>query len=269
MPRANAQHSGSGSDPKEQLQTVERALELLMHVAAAPDGLTTAHAARACRINRTTAWRLVTTLERRKFLERSPDSRSYQLGPAAVFFSSNRSAEHILVRHSSAILDVLAAETEQTVNLSVPRHLGVVAIFQSDPRLALSVDWIGRLVPLHASSSGKIYLASLDDIELGRLLAKPLDRYTDKTITDPEQLADELSFVRSTGLAYNIGELDVGINGMSAPVLSASGELLAVVSLTGSTHRLPEDRFGHLAPTLHGAIEQLREGLGRKDFPAP
>jgi DNA-binding IclR family transcriptional regulator len=84
-------------------------------------------------MNRTTAWRLITTLEHHRFLERSADSRGYQLGPAAVFASSDRNAEPVLVRHASPILDAHSAETEQTVDLSVPRHLGVDAIFQSDP----------------------------------------------------------------------------------------------------------------------------------------
>jgi DNA-binding IclR family transcriptional regulator len=159
-------------------------------------------------------------------------------------------------------LEKLANRTEETVNLSVPRQGAAVAIFQIDPPNALSVDWVGRVLPPHTTSDGKIYLAWLPDDEVNAFLAVKLERYTPTTITAARKLRTHLKEVRHYGVAYTLGELDLGMNGVSSAVLDTGGSLLAMVSVSGSSHRLTTKRLNEILSLLNETVADIRYALG-------
>src|SRR5207237_1058893 len=100
-----------------------------------------------------------------------------------------------------------------------------------------------RTVPLHATSTGKAYLAYLPEEEQEAVLPRRLERYTPTTVTDRRSLADELRGVRRAGYAICVGELEESLFGASAPVLSEQGRPVAIVSVWGTEHRLPCERL--------------------------
>jgi IclR family acetate operon transcriptional repressor len=121
------------------------------------------------------------------------------------------------------------------------------------------VSWVGRRTPLHATSNGKMLLATLDERELGRLLAKPLERSTPATITDPAKLRAQLVEIRTRGYATTMEELEQGLNAVAAPIRRADGVVVAALSVSGPAFRMrPVDlpRLGRLTMESTTAISR-------------
>src|SRR6266516_3493352 len=154
------------------VQSVERALALLDAIAdASPRGSTVAELALACGINRATAWRLLATLEGRGLVDRDPATSRYQIGYTVV-----RRAHHVLER--------ICAQTGEAAILAVGRRSGLVYVDEVAPPAVLTINWLARPVPLHATSTGKAWLAWLPEQEARSVLGPVLAGFTDATVTD-------------------------------------------------------------------------------------
>ena len=229
------------------VQSVDRALKLLEGVAAAaPRGETVAELAAQCDINRATAWRLLGTLEAHRLVERDPRTNRYQIGFALIRMSAAAGHDG-LVRRTRPILERVSAQTGETADLAVAGQHGVTYVGEVAPPSVLAVSWLAREVPLHATSTGKAFLAWLPPGEALGLLETPLRGFTDTTVTDPERLLEELIETRARGYAECAGELEPTLYGVSAPVLNEKDDRpLAVFSIWGPVNRVPVSRFSAL-----------------------
>jgi DNA-binding IclR family transcriptional regulator len=249
--------SPAEATPSGLVQSVDRALKLLDVVAAAaPRGETVAVLAARAQINRATAWRLLGTLEAHGIVERDPATNRYTLGLALIRMSTAAGYDG-LVRNTRPILERVSAETGETADLAVAGRHGVTYVAEVAPPSVMAINWVAREVPLHATSTGKAFLAWLPPDEVMSLLEKPLRSFTDSTVTDPDALLAELARARSQGYAECAGELEPTLYGVSAPVLNpADGRPLAVFSIWGPVDRVPVSRFPELGPV---AIEAAAE----------
>lgn len=220
----------------QRVQSVARAAELLKALGAhgAPAGL--ADLARDCGLNRSTAWRILATLEDEGLIERDPDTGRYAVGHALVALAAAAGHEP-LVRRGHPHLRALAEACGETASLAVPRALRLVYVDQVQAPHVMAANWLGRATPLHATSTGKALLAWMPDDELGAALPPRLERFTDTTITTRAALRAELDDVRARGHAVSRGELEPALWGVSAPVLDG-GRAVAVVSVWGTETRI-------------------------------
>lgn len=246
----------------QRIQAVDRAVELLKSVATADTPPTAAELAQRCGVNRTTAWRLLATLEDHGLVERDRSQR-YAIGYETVALAQSNSGSAALVRIARPALERLAEETGETVNLSVARRNAVVAIDQIDPADAdLLLNYLTKPLPLHCTSNGKVVLASLSAAQLDAVLAAPLDRRTPQTVVDPARLRESVAEVRRNGYAITVGELNPGINGVSSGVVDDQGKLAAIISVSAPAHRLPEERLHAAVPAIERAVTAIQRRLG-------
>jgi DNA-binding IclR family transcriptional regulator len=247
-----------GSQPSL-VQSVDRALRLLDGVAAAaPQGETAAALASRCRLNRATAWRLLATLEAHGLVERDPSTNQYKIGLALLRMSAAAGYDG-LVRRARPILERVSKQTGETADLAVAGLHGVTYVGEVAPPSVLAISWLAREVPLHATSTGKAFLAWLPADEVHSMLEQPLPRFTDTTISDVDVLMSELAQTRERGYAECAGELEPTLFGVSAPVLSAKdGRPVAVFSIWGPLSRVPVSRFHVLGPLAIEAAGDVR-----------
>ena len=111
-------------------------------------------------------------------------------------------------------------------------------------------------MPLHATSTGKAFLAALPAAELDALLTARLTRYTPTTITRAADLHAELARVRAAGHAVSRGELEPALWGVSAAVRDAAGRPAAVLSVWGADARV-RDRMDALGAAAREAARRL------------
>ncbi len=241
------------------MQAVDRAVQLLLAVARQPASL--AELAARCGIARGTAWRLLATLEHHGLVDHDPTSQRYAIGQRAVEVGGVAFRQHALVWQLRPHLERLLAEVGETVNLSVAAADTVVCISQIDGPHLVTVNWLGRPLPLHASSNGKCLLASLSEPELDRFLRRPLPRFTPHTVIDPQHLRAQLEEVRRQGYGVACGEYEEGFNGVSAAVNGPGGRPVAFVSVSGPAYRVTVERLQELGPKVVEVAEAMAREL--------
>lgn len=242
------------------VQSVDRAAALLRAVAhAAPLGAPVADLAAACGLNRATAWRLLATLEDNDLVERDPATGRYVLGLGVTRLATAVGTDG-LVRRARPALHRLAEATGETADLAVVRATGLTYVDEVAPATVMTANWLGRAVPLHATSSGKAWLAWLPRAEAHALLDTSLPRFTPSTITTMAAFDAELAAIRERGYGTCSGEFETYLYGVSAPVL-VDGRPVAVISVWGPSDRITEARFPALGRLVVRAASEIAASL--------
>ena len=239
------------------VRSVDRAIAIL-DVLAQGGSRSGAEVARELRVHRSTALRLLGTLERHGLVERDPSTARYRLGRRLPQLAAVVSGELDLRFIARPLCERLAASAGETATLDVLVGDVIVPIEQATASTSVvSVDWLGRRTPVHCTASGKAIAAFAAEAVRDRLLGMPLDRVTPHTVTDRRELAGQLEQARREGVARTHEELEVGLDAIAAPVFGADGEVVAALDVSGPSHRL-RDRPGLEELTREGAAELSR-----------
>lgn len=248
----------TGKPAIRHVAAVERALAVLDAVAEAED-VGTNELARRTGINASTVSRLLATLAARGFVRHVEETGRYQLGPRLVQLGSAALAGLDLRELARPALVSLAAETGETATLSVPGEPDAITIdFAESSSSVQSVVRVGRPAVAHATAVGKVALA----FAAAELPAGALRAYTERTITDREALATELSQVRERGFAEAIREREEDLNAVAAPVFDTRDEVIAIVGVQGPASRFDEAAVRQASVPLLRSVRGLSLSLG-------
>jgi IclR family acetate operon transcriptional repressor len=237
--------------------SVARAIALLDAVAESDGGARVGELARRIGVNPSTASRLMSTLEAGGLIERSDDG-SYRLGLKLVALSDRVLGQLDVRERARPWLTWLVQETGETATLSVPGGGQAITVdFVPSPSSVVSLARLGRPSAAHATAAGKVMLAFGPAPTLEDLTA-----FTERTITDPRALAEELERVRAGGVAEAVGEREPDLNALAAPVFGRGHELAAILGLQGPAARLPAATRQALRAPLLKAARELSQSLG-------
>ena len=243
------------------VQSVERAVTILEILARLGEGGVT-EIAREIGVHKSTAFRLVSTLEQRGLVEQTEQRGKYQLGVGILRLAGATTARLDVVQQARPVCRRLSAATGETVNIAVLSDRSALYLDQFAGSSALQPhNWVGQNIPLHATSNGKVLLSGLDDAEVDRIVTS-LDAYTDRTVATRARLHRELADVRARGFAVAVDELEVGLAALAAPIRNAHGDVVASLSLSGPTFRLTEPRIEEILPQLRAAADEVSQSLG-------
>ena len=244
------------------VRSVDRAAALLIALGDVPGEAGVTELARRLGLHKSTASRLLATLERRGLVEQDEDTGKYRLGLAVIRLAERAERTLDLRAIAKPELDRLARATHESSALGVVGEGQLLTLAQSDGSIPCPPDRTGRCVPLHSVSAGKVLLASMPERDVMRLVRRGLDRFTDRTITQLEPLLEELARVRRRGFATTFGELEPGRNGVAAPVHDARGAVIAAVEVWGPSARLTMTRLPELVGQVREAAAAVSGRLG-------
>ena len=237
--------------------SVARAIALLDAVAESDGGARVNELARRIGVNPSTASRLLSTLEAGGLVERTPGG-PYRLGLKLVALSDRVLGQLDVRDRARPWLTWLVQETGETATLSVPGGGEAITVdFVPSPSTVVSLARLGRPSVAHATAAGKVMLAFGPASDRGELTA-----FTERTITDPGALAQELERVRTVGVAEAVGEREPDLNALAAPVMGRGGELVAILGLQAPAARLPAATRKALRDPLLRAARELSQALG-------
>lgn len=239
-------------------------LDLLQHAS----GLTSlAQVAEYTGLPKSSAFRYLSSLEARRYVQREPHSGDYRAGTALLRLRPHPFA--MLRQQALPYLERLRGRFDETINLATLdrgriHYLEVVESLRS-VRLAVRPGSEGHV---HSTSLGKAISSTLPSERVRAILAmEGMPRVTPRTITDPDAFLDELARVRKLSYAVDDGEDEPDGRCVAVPI-PAPG-LLAGLSLSAPTARLPVDRFSEIASALGEAADRLAAELGAGPVPAP
>jgi len=243
------------------VQSVDRALSILEVLARVGTAGVTEIAAELG-VHKSTAFRLVSTLEAHRLVEQAGDRGRYALGVGLLRLAGATTARLDLVQESRPVCRQLAADTGETVNLTVLAEHSALYLDQVAGSSALqSHNWVGQHIPLHATSNGKVLLSELEPDRLDAALGQ-LNRFTPETITRKARLREELEQVRAQGYSVAVDELEIGLTAVAAPIRNAHGDIVASISVSGPTFRLSEERMKKVVPQCVEAGAEISHRLG-------
>ena len=252
----------SGAGP---VQSVDRAVAILEILARDGEAGVT-EVARELAVHKSTASRLLAALDRRELVAQDTARGKFRLGVGIVRLAGAASQKLDVVQESRPVCRALAQQVGETVNLAILSGRDALYLDQVAGPAALSPhNWAGQRIPLHATSDGKVLLAYLSEAELNACLAPPLARFTDRTITAVAEFSELLAEVRRRGFATAVEELEAGLTAIAAPVRNAEGNVIASISASGPSFRIPADRIPALAGAVRRAAAEVSRRLGWLD----
>jgi DNA-binding IclR family transcriptional regulator len=245
------------------VQSIQRAFAVLSALADGPIGVT--EVAERAALPKSTAARLLASLAREGAVEQVPGDTRYRLGGRIVSLAAGVLPARSLVAIARPILIELAAAAGEAAGLSVPDGASVHYIDQVDTAHQVQVrDWTGTRAPMHAVSSGQVFLAHLGEAALERYLAQPRVAFTDRTLTDSAALRERLRQVQLDGHAWVREEFAEGLISVAAPVPGADGEIVAAVHIHGPSYRFPvPGREAEAATLVVEAASRISDRLRR------
>jgi DNA-binding IclR family transcriptional regulator len=251
------------SSPTIGVQSIRRAFSVLRALAGGPLGVS--DVAAASHIPKSTAARLLAALAAEGAVEQVPGERRYRLGPDLLSIAKGLDETWDIIGIARPTLVELATELGEAAGVSIRDGWTVQYVDQVEPPEANEVqvrDWTGTRIPLHAVSSGQVFLAQLAAPVLARYLAEPLDAFTPRTLTTAPALLERLREIRRDGHVWARDEYAVGITSVATGVADARGELVAAIHVHGPTYRFPaEGREEQIAAAVRAAAGRVGRRL--------
>jgi DNA-binding IclR family transcriptional regulator len=248
------------------VQSIERAFAVLGALTDGPIGVT--EVADRVALPKSTAARMLVSLAREGAVEQIPGETRYRLGPRIESLATGLVTTRSVVAIARPHLAELAAAIGEAAGLSIPERDAMHYVEQVDSDHPVGVrDWTGARIPMHAVSSGLAVLALWPRARSDAYLSAPLERFTDRTMTDPAELRTRLQRIQIEGRAWTNGEYAEGIASVAAAIADADGEVVAAVHVHGPSYRFPpparEAALGAQVVTAAARITRaLRQGAG-------
>jgi IclR family KDG regulon transcriptional repressor len=250
---SNGSHESAGSGRDYSIAAVGRALDLLEALSRIGPAPLAALADQA-RCTRTAGFRLLRTLEARGFAIQDEARGMWRLGARWGVLGRAAVEQGALEATAMPFLAALGTTCGENVYLRVRDGLEseTIAIYQADPGLRLYSE-VGKRQPLHAGSS-RLLLAHAPEAVQTQVLAQRLPRFTPATRTDAAWIAADLQRIRTRGYLLTTD--------VATPVRDASGQVVAVLSVSAPTMRMRPPRPRALLPTVLDTAAKLSRALG-------
>lgn len=250
--------------------SVKRAVAILRSFSLEEPELGVTELSRRLKVHKSTVSRLLYTLQEEGIVDRNAETRKFRLGVGLLGLANLVLLQNNLRQIARPILVQLSESTQETVNLAIYEDDEAINIEQVTPpqRRISSIGWVGRHTPLHASSTGKVLLAYRSEKEMNDYFHNPLTRYTENTITDAKKLHAELKKTIQRGYATGIEELEIGLTAVAAPIRNHTGQVIAALSVSGPSYRLPIIRLEEVSQEVieSALVISLELGYSEKTY---
>lgn len=250
------------------IQTLVVAFDILDTIAdGGESGLTLSDISERLEIHKSTALRMLCTLEKLNCVVHDNDTGKYRLGIHLLELGSTFLEGVDLRREAKPYLEELSAASGEIVHLAILDGESVVYIEKIEaPQVLTLYSRVGRRAPATCTAVGKVLLAYADCEFKDRISRGSFMKYTDQTITDPEIFLQELEKVRKNGYAIDNEEHEKHVRCVAAPIWNHEGQAVAAVSITGPSVRMTLERIQELAPVVVSTALDISRRLGFKSF---
>jgi IclR family transcriptional regulator, acetate operon repressor len=253
------------ADPKDGgVQSVDRALSIIEALAEDDEGYRLTDLAIRTGLSSSTVHRLLTTLEKRRFVQFDRDESTWHIGAQSFAVGSTFVRRRNFVAQALPYLRKLRDQTRETANLAVVDDGAMVVLTRVESReIMRSVTKIGGRVPMVASGLGKALLATYSEQDVFAIIQRDgMPRLTSKSIVRAGELCKSLHDIRRQGYSVDDEEALIGMRCVSAVVYDDRSEPLAAISVSGKSSRVPTDRLPILGKLVQEVAAEMTAVLG-------
>lgn len=243
------------------VKSAERVLRIFELLEKYPDGLTNKEISHQLGYAASSTLAIVQTLVENGYLT-AVDKR-YKLGNKLLSLGLAVEANLDLYTISEPILKALMERVGETCFLAVLSNQEVVYLAKKRSNLTVATNAsIGTRRPVYSTGLGKAFLAFMPVEDSDRLLSEMKgERYTEHTITDPEELHKQLAVYRKQGYAVDNEEMEEGLTCVAVPVYNAFNKVVAAMSVSGPTERMHE-KMDLIIREIKNAGDELSKEIG-------
>lgn len=215
-------------------------------------------------LNKSVIHRMLVTLEKRGYVTQNPVTKKYSLG-LKLFELGMIVAEQMNLRTvAKPIMEELAYKTGETVILEVVDGLEGLCIEKVESSQSMKcTSQVGKRVPLYAGAPTKSLMAYLPEEKISKIIERGMQNLTKYTVTDRDELLEQLKTICKQGYCITYGEVDLGSMGISFPIRNYEGKVIASLSLVGPEFRMA-DKTEQLLMLCKNAAETISQRLGAK-----
>jgi len=220
--------------------------------------------ARMTGLSTSTTGRTLSSLKGVGLLMQDTETRKYTLAGKVLAWAEVYSATLDVRRVAQPFIYDIQRLTGETVSLYILEGTERVCVerLESEENVRV-VARVGRYIPLHAGSAGKLFLAYLPEEKREDLLAnEPRKVFTPFTITDPDELRTQCERILEQGFALSHGEWTVDASGVAAPIFNQRGQMIAALTISGPTQRFTEEKIEQVTKTCIRTANQISRLLG-------
>src|ERR1700726_700368 len=260
-PKSNA---GDDPDPRDgAVQSVDRALLIIETLAEDDEGYRLTDLAVRTGLSPSTVHRLLTTLEKRRFVQFDRDDSMWHIGAKSFAVGSTFVRRRNFVTEALPYLRKLRDQTRETANLAVVDDGAMVILTRVESReIMRSVTKVGGRVPMVASGLGKALLSTYSEEDVFAIIQREgMPRLTSKSIVRAGELCKSLHDIRQQGYSVDDEEALIGLRCVSAVVYDDCSEPLAAISVSGKASRVSNDRLPILGKLVQEVAAELTKAL--------
>jgi IclR family transcriptional regulator, KDG regulon repressor len=256
-PKASAENGNTVED----LRGMSRSLAIIEHLAVRPGRVV--DVTQQMGLPWATVHRIITNLTKAHFLRRDPETKRYEVGPALWFAGATYMANHRVLRAALPYLRKAEQIEGIAVQLAERVHNQAVAIYSAQPYATdIAKAQYGYHFPLHCGSKGRVLLAFEEPEFVKRYLRRPLERLTEFTICDPDELREDLQKIRQAGYSVTIADVQPFTGSVAAPIRDSSGKVVACICFIARKTLLQnnarrEQLLEHLLHAAHLSSQDL------------
>jgi IclR family KDG regulon transcriptional repressor len=246
-------------------QSLAHGLNILLIFDTAHPSFTVAEISKRLKYSQSKTYRMIRTLVGYSLLQEIPGTARYSLGLNALRIGLLAQQSLTLSPVARPFMKELVGLAGETVLLTVVNGSRAVCLerVESEGAIRYTVFQPGASIPLHAGASSKILMAYLPEEEWDRIIAKEgLRRYTPSTITQKSRLKSHLREIRRRGYAFSDQEVDQDVRAIAAPILNATGQMVAGLSIAGPAFRINKKKVGFLKKVVTEYAERISTQLG-------
>ena len=246
------------------VQSVDRALTLIETLAEDDEGYRLTDLAVRTGLSTSTVHRLLTTLEKRRFVQFDRSEAKWHIGVRSFSVGSTFARRRTCVAHAMPYLRKLRDLTRETANLAVVDDETIIVLTRVESReIMRSLTKVGGRVAMVASGVGKAVLATYSDEDVSAIIHRQgMPRLTEKSIVRPGELFKALQTIRKQGYAVDDEEARIGLRCVAAVVYNDCSEPLATISVSGMTSRFTDERLPVIGNIVRDVAAELTVALG-------
>src|SRR5712672_2588176 len=257
--------ANSDPDPKDGgVQSVDRALLIIETLAEDDEGYRLSYLSVRTGLSTSTVHRLLTTLEKRRFVQFDRDESMWHIGAQSFAIGSTFLRRRNFLTQALPYLRKLRDQTRETANLAVVDDGEMIVLTRVESReITRSVTKVGGRVPMVASGLGKALLATYSEQDVFAIIQREgMPRLTSKSIVRAGELCKSLHDIRRQGYSVDDEEALIGLRCVSAVIYDDCSEPLAAIPVSRKASRVPHDRLPILGKLVQEVAAELNTALG-------
>lgn len=248
---------------------IKRAFQIIEFLATQDSRMSISDIRSALRLPLSSTANIMYTLSDLGYLERDESDASYRLSVKLLGIAVQAQKRLDLASQGYELLKDAVRETGLTGHLSVLRDGQSMYIARVPSNSFVQINsYVGQRWPAHTSAAGKALLAFLPEAQMQRLLKQMVfQKRTPHTLTSRSALLKQLRSFRQLGYTWERNEGEIGLGCVAAPIVGAGQEVVAAISLTGTSHQISPKRVPKIGALVKKYAEQISRRLGADESP--